>query len=92
MGAAVAHYIVTPMAMRFFIGYSDAIPRLANLVAGSGTFETPATADSQHARPTNQCVRQRDIVYCAAGAGLPKSTLGALEMAFSFSTAKLGLV
>ena len=35
------------MAMRFFIGYSDAIPRLANLVAGSGTFETPATADSQ---------------------------------------------
>lgn len=41
MGAAVAHYIVTPMAMRFFIGYSDAIPRLANLVAGSGTFETP---------------------------------------------------
>lgn len=47
MGAAVAHYIVTPMAMRFFIGYSDAIPRLANLVAGSGTFETPATADSQ---------------------------------------------
>ena len=48
MGAAVAHYIVTPMAMRFFIGYSDAIPRLANLVAGGGTFETPAVpADSQ---------------------------------------------
>lgn len=42
MGAAVAHYIVTPMAMRFFIGYSDAIPRLANLVAGEGTFEAPA--------------------------------------------------
>ena len=48
MGAAVAHYIVTPMAMRFFIGYSDAIPRLANLVAGSGTFETPdASVPSQ---------------------------------------------
>lgn len=42
MGAAVAHYIVTPMAMRFFIGYSDTIPRLANLVAGSGSFESPA--------------------------------------------------
>ncbi|MBL9060381.1 MAG: twin-arginine translocase subunit TatC [Mangrovicoccus sp.] len=44
MGAAVAHYLVTPMAMRFFIGYSDTIPRLANLVAGSGSFEAPAAS------------------------------------------------
>ncbi len=41
MGAAFAHYVVTPLAMNFFIGFSDAIPALANLVAGSGEFERP---------------------------------------------------
>lgn len=39
LGAAFAHYVVTPLAMNFFIGFSDAIPALASLVAGSGTFE-----------------------------------------------------
>jgi sec-independent protein translocase protein TatC len=39
VGAAFAHYVVTPLAMNFFIGFSDAIPALANLVAGQGTFE-----------------------------------------------------
>ncbi|OSP54480.1 twin-arginine translocase subunit TatC [Pseudoruegeria sp. SK021] len=34
MGAAFAHYIVTPMAMTFFISFSDAIPALASMVAG----------------------------------------------------------
>ncbi len=41
LGAAFAHYVVTPLAMNFFIGFSDAIPALANLVAGQGDFEMP---------------------------------------------------
>jgi sec-independent protein translocase protein TatC len=41
MGAAFAHYVVTPLAMNFFIGFSDAIPAIANLVAGDGTFSNP---------------------------------------------------
>mgnify|MGYP006287804423 CR=1 FL=1 len=44
MGAAFAHYVVTPLAMNFFIGFSDAIPALANLVAGTGEFEAPAAS------------------------------------------------
>ncbi|MHA7888768.1 MULTISPECIES: twin-arginine translocase subunit TatC [Roseicyclus] len=45
IGAAFAHYVVTPLAMNFFIGFSDAIPALANLIAGDGTFENPAAAE-----------------------------------------------
>ena len=41
MGASFAHYVVTPLAMNFFIGFSDAIPALANLIAGDGTFQAP---------------------------------------------------
>jgi len=41
LGASFAHYVVTPLAMTFFIGFSDAIPALANLIAGEGTFENP---------------------------------------------------
>ena len=41
MGATFAHYVVTPLAMNFFIGFSDAIPAIANMVAGEGDFETP---------------------------------------------------
>lgn len=40
LGAAFAHFVVTPLAMNFFIGFSDAIPTLMNLVAGTG--EAPA--------------------------------------------------
>lgn len=47
IGASFAHYIVTPLAMNFFIGFSDAIPALANLIAGDGTFQNPdATSDT----------------------------------------------
>ncbi|GAB5449081.1 twin-arginine translocase subunit TatC [Gymnodinialimonas sp.] len=46
IGAAFAHYVVTPLAMNFFIGFSDAIPALANLIAGEGTFENP-NSDSE---------------------------------------------
>jgi sec-independent protein translocase protein TatC len=45
MGAAFAHYVVTPLAMNFFIGFSDAIPALANLIAGDGTFQNPGLPD-----------------------------------------------
>ena len=44
LGAAFAHYLVTPLAINFFIGFSDAIPALANLIAGEGTFENPSAS------------------------------------------------
>lgn len=44
IGASFAHYVVTPLAMNFFIGFSDAIPAIANLVAGDGNVETPPGA------------------------------------------------
>ncbi|MFC7703342.1 twin-arginine translocase subunit TatC [Plastorhodobacter daqingensis] len=34
MGAAFAHFVVTPLAMNFFIGFSDAIPALATILTG----------------------------------------------------------
>lgn len=43
IGASFAHFVVTPLAMNFFIGFSDAIPALANLIAGDGTFQNPET-------------------------------------------------
>ncbi|WP_138469902.1 twin-arginine translocase subunit TatC [Poseidonocella sp. HB161398] len=46
-GAAFAQYVVTPMAMNFFIGFSDAIPALANMIAGNGDFEAPAGSAAQ---------------------------------------------
>ncbi|MEM8823658.1 MAG: twin-arginine translocase subunit TatC [Pseudomonadota bacterium] len=35
MGASFAHYVVTPLAMNFFIGFSDAIPALVNIISGA---------------------------------------------------------
>jgi sec-independent protein translocase protein TatC len=34
LGAAFAHYVVTPIAMNFFIGFSDAIPAVTRILAG----------------------------------------------------------
>ncbi|MEM7643089.1 MAG: twin-arginine translocase subunit TatC [Pseudomonadota bacterium] len=34
LGASFAHYVVTPLAMNFFIGFSDAIPALVNILSG----------------------------------------------------------
>ncbi|WP_420863104.1 twin-arginine translocase subunit TatC [Algirhabdus cladophorae] len=34
LGAAFAHYVVTPLAMNFFIGFSDAIPALTSILTG----------------------------------------------------------
>ncbi len=45
LGASFAHYVVTPLAMNFFIGFSDAIPALANLVAGTGEFAAGAESE-----------------------------------------------
>ena len=42
LGAAFAHYVVTPLAMNFFIGFSDAIPALVTILSGDvavGTIE-----------------------------------------------------
>lgn len=47
LGASFAHFVVTPLAMNFFIGFSDAIPAIANIVAGDGTFEAPAGSEQQ---------------------------------------------
>lgn len=43
LGAAFAHYVITPMALTFFISFSDAVPALANLVAGDGTVVPPSS-------------------------------------------------
>ncbi len=45
LGAAFAHYIVTPLAMNFFIGFSDAVPALANIIAGGGAGEIEGEGD-----------------------------------------------
>jgi sec-independent protein translocase protein TatC len=38
MGASFAHYVVTPLALNFFIGFADAIPALASMLTGTGDF------------------------------------------------------
>ncbi|SOH93476.1 sec-independent protein translocase protein TatC [Monaibacterium marinum] len=42
LGAAFAHFVVTPLAMDFFIGFSDVVPTIANLLSGQDV--APATA------------------------------------------------
>ncbi len=37
LGASFAHYVVTPLAMNFFIGFSDAIPALTAVLSGEST-------------------------------------------------------
>ena len=69
---------------------SHPAPSTTPILPASRPAQAPAA--SQQTRQTSQRVKRCFIDYCAAGAGLPKSTLGAVEIAFSFSTAKLGLV
>jgi len=38
-GAAFAQFVVTPMAMRFFIGFSDAIPTLASVLTNGSHID-----------------------------------------------------
>ncbi|WP_375551852.1 MULTISPECIES: twin-arginine translocase subunit TatC [Rhodophyticola] len=42
LGASFAHFVVTPLAMNFFIGFADAIPLLTAYITGS---EVPALSD-----------------------------------------------
>ena len=44
-GASFAHFVVTPLAMRFFIGFSDVIPALTSLVTGMATEGEAAASD-----------------------------------------------
>src|SRR6056297_3323417 len=46
-GAAFAHFVVTPLAMSFFIGFSDAIPALASLIAGEGMPEVETESQQE---------------------------------------------
>jgi sec-independent protein translocase protein TatC len=43
MGASFAHFVVTPLAMNFFIGFADAIPMLTSFVLGN---EPPPVSES----------------------------------------------
>lgn len=45
MGASFAHYVVTPLAMNFFIGFSDAIPALTSLFAGTDVVVSPESQE-----------------------------------------------
>ena len=36
MGASFAHFVVTPLAMNFFIGFSDVLPKLTEILANAG--------------------------------------------------------
>ncbi|MEM7488459.1 MAG: twin-arginine translocase subunit TatC [Pseudomonadota bacterium] len=45
LGASFAHYVVTPLAMNFFIGFSDAIPALVNVLSGEDPSAVIADPD-----------------------------------------------
>ena len=44
LGASFAHFVVTPLAMRFFVGFADIIPALADVIAGGDPDVIPAEA------------------------------------------------
>jgi len=48
-GAAFAHYVVTPLAMNFFIGFADILPTVTALLAG----EAPPLAGGEALLPGN---------------------------------------
>ncbi|MDB4558828.1 twin-arginine translocase subunit TatC [Amylibacter sp.] len=41
LGASFAHYVVTPLAMRFFVGFADIIPLVSEFVAGGDADVLP---------------------------------------------------
>ena len=45
LGAAFAHYVVTPLAMNFFIGFSDAIPALVTIIGGEAPVGVVADSE-----------------------------------------------
>ena len=58
IGAAFSHFIVTPMAMKFFLGYADSSSLLTALIPGFG--ETPGDVAGQVAAAPKQGI---DIVF-----------------------------
>lgn len=44
LGASFAHFVVTPLAMRFFVGFADIIPALADVIAGGDPDVIPTEA------------------------------------------------
>ncbi|MCP5071759.1 MAG: twin-arginine translocase subunit TatC [Rhodobacteraceae bacterium] len=47
MGAAFAHYVVTPLAMNFFIGFGDIIPNINALLATGDDTQVVDTAEKE---------------------------------------------
>jgi sec-independent protein translocase protein TatC len=47
LGAAFAHFVVTPLAMRFFIGFGDILPSITSLLTNGevGEVEDPAGSE-----------------------------------------------
>lgn len=46
-GASFAHYVVTPLAMNFFIGFSDILPAVTDLLSSGNSGEVAAPADQE---------------------------------------------
>ena len=44
LGAAFTHYVVTPLAMNFFIGFSDVIPTITEILTNSGGSPVPVAS------------------------------------------------
>ncbi|GLQ34746.1 Sec-independent protein translocase protein TatC [Amylibacter marinus] len=47
IGASFAHYVVTPLAMRFFIGFGDVLPAITDLLSNGDVGEIADPAASQ---------------------------------------------
>ena len=45
MGASFAHFVVTPLAMNFFIGFSDVLPKLTEILANAGGGSPDGASD-----------------------------------------------
>ncbi|MEM7438439.1 MAG: twin-arginine translocase subunit TatC [Pseudomonadota bacterium] len=46
-GAAFAHYVVTPLAMNFFIGFGDVIPSIQQLLANDDNVAVPVDEETK---------------------------------------------
>jgi sec-independent protein translocase protein TatC len=69
LGASFAHFVVTPLAMNFFIGFADAIPLLTSYITGT---EPPA--------PSNESQGLRTVFL----GSIRESTDLALKFIFAF--------
>lgn len=47
MGASFAHFVVTPLAMNFFIGFSDVLPTMAELFASDDVMNPDAATQQR---------------------------------------------